>query len=207
MKHVGKMKNNSARVAVVYRTLPGEPNNALVVGTNGLPDSYHDGLMGVIESDSGQQANELADILATRRFADGEVMLQWLHGRGHLKKVPTNLVLMTPNTQTVIQLDELNKVIADQKGIQVEDLAVTDGSEKQSAKKDTKTSRKAEEIIVNDEVVQAIATPEVIEKPVTASDLRSMADKLSKQAAEMRRKADEMAPPAKKATKAVKAEA
>ena len=47
IKHVGKMKNNSARVVVVYRTLPGDPNSALVVGTNGLMDSYHDSLMSV----------------------------------------------------------------------------------------------------------------------------------------------------------------
>lgn len=208
MKHVGKMKNNSARVAVVYRTLPGEHLNALVVGTNGLPDAYHDALMGVIESASGQQANELADILATRRFPDGEVMLNWLHGRGHLKKVPTNLVLMTPNTQTHIQLDELNKVIADQKGISVENLAVTDGKqEEKTSVRNKESSRKAEEIIVDDVVVEAAPIAPAATVETTASDLRSMADKLSKQAAEMRRKADEMAPPAKKATKASKAEA
>jgi hypothetical protein len=208
MKHVGKMKNNSARVAVVYRTVPGEHLNALVVGTNGLPDSYHDSLMGAIESASGQQSNELADILATRRFPDGEVMLNWLHTRGHLKKVPTNLVLMTPDTKTQIQLDELNKVIADQKGISVEKLAVTDGKqEEKTSNRNTESSRKAEEIIVDDVVVDSVPAPAVIEAPVTASDLRSMADKLSKQAAEMRRKADEMAPPVKKTAKATKAEA
>jgi hypothetical protein len=207
MKHVGKMKNNSARVAVVYRTVPSEHLNALVVGTNGLPDAYHDALMGVIESSSGQQSNELADILATRRFPDGEVMLNWLHSRGHLKKVPTNLVLMTPDTKTQIQLDELNKVIADQKGISVEKLAITDGKqEEKTSNRNKESSRRAEEIIVDD-VVETAPTPAVIEAPVTASDLRSMADKLSKQAAEMRRKADEMAPPAKKATKVSKAEA
>ena len=209
MKHVGKMKNNSARVAVVYRTVPGEHLNALVVGTNGLPDSYHDSLMGVIESASGQQSNELADILATRRFPDGEVMLNWLHARGHLKKVPTNLVLMTPDTKTQIQLDELNKVIADQKGISIEKLAITDGKqEEKTSNRNKESSRKAEEIVVDDVIVESVSTaPAAIETPVTASDLRSMADKLSKQAADMRRKADEMAPPAKKATKASKAEA
>ena len=204
MKHVGKMKNNAARVAVVYRTIPDESSNALVVGTSGLPDAYHDALMSVIESEAGQQANELADILATRRFPDGDVMLSWLHARGQLKKVPTNLVLMTPNTQTQIPLNDLNKMIADQKGITVEELAINDGTQKSSkAKKAVK-----EEIIVDDIVDDIVVnTAPVVEVPVTASDLRSMADKLSKQAAEMRRKADEMAPPVKKAAKATKAEA
>ena len=35
MKHVGKMKNNGARVAVAFRTIPGDPHSALVIGTNG----------------------------------------------------------------------------------------------------------------------------------------------------------------------------
>lgn len=200
MKHVGKMKNNSARVAVAYRTLPGEPLNALVVGTSGLPDAYHDALMGVIESEAGQQANELADILAMRRFPDGEVMLSWLHQRGQLKKVPTALVLMTPNTQTAIPLNEVNEAIAQSKGVRVEDLAVSDSQPKKEDKKAV-----AEEIIVDDVAVPAETAP-VAEKPITASDLRSMADKLFKEAQALRKKADELEPPAKKATKA-KAEA
>lgn len=199
MKHVGKMKNNSAKVAVVYRTLPGEPNSALVVGTNGLPDAYHDSMMSLIESEAGQQANELADILATRRFPDGDVMLSWLHARGQLKKVPTNLVLMTPNTQTQIPLDELNKVIAEQKGVSVEDLAVNDGTQQ----KETKPAKVAEAIVVDEVVAPA---PAVSEGPVTASDLRSMADKLFKEAQALRKKADELEPPkAKKAATKVEA--
>ena len=202
MKHVGKMKNNSARVAVVYRTLPGDANSALVVGTNGLSDAYHDTLMGLIESESGQQANELADILAVRRFTDGEVMLNWLHTRGHLKKVPTNLVLMTPTTQNQIPLNELNQLIAEQRGITVDQLAVNDGSqtEKQPAKKQEDIS---DEVVVPSQV--EVKQP-VSEGPVTASDLSSMADKLFKEAQALRKKADELEPPAKKATKA-KAEA
>ena len=58
MKHVGKMTNNSARVVIVYRTLPGDALSALVVCTQGLTDMYHEGLMTVVESDSGQSANE-----------------------------------------------------------------------------------------------------------------------------------------------------
>jgi hypothetical protein len=202
MKHVGKMKNNSARVAVVYRTLPGEPMNALVVGTNGLPDAYHDSLMELIESESGQQANELADILAVRRFPDGAVMLNWLHSRGQLKKVPTNMVVMTPNTQTQLPLDELNQLIATQKNVRVEELAVNDGSQ-QAQEKAAQPPKVEEQIVLPTETVK-VAVPE---QPVTASDLRSMADKLFKEAQALRKKADEMDPPAKKAVKTVKAEA
>lgn len=209
MKHVGKMKNNSARVAVVYRTVPSEANNALVVGTTGLPDAYHDALMGLIESEQCQQANELADLLAVRRFPDGEVMLNWLHTRGHLKKVPTNMVLMTPNKQTTIQLDELNKMIAEQMGVTVEDLAVTDGSQK-AVKKPApeKEAVITDDVIISEDTtriptpavaVEAVTETEEISDPVlVAKSYRSKADKLSKDAANFRRMADAIDPPVKK---------
>lgn len=187
MKHVGKMKNNSARVAVAYRTLPGDPHSALVVGVHGLGDSYHDYLMNLIESDSGQQANELADVLAARRFADGSVMLEYLHVNGHLKKVPTNTVIMTPDTQTMLPLDQLNELIAKQKGVALEDLAVNDGSPKPTTKKQ----------------VEKTETVVVAEEPKTASEMRSKADKLFKEAQALRKKADEIDPPKSKIKKIV----
>jgi hypothetical protein len=203
MKHVGKMKNNSARVAVAYRTIPGDPNSALVIGTNGLADAYHDSLMSLIESDSGQQANELADILASRRFPDGSVMLQYLHSNGHLKKVPTNLVLMTPNSQTQIVLSDVNKMIAEQKGVSIEELAVNDGSEKPAKKADSK-----EEIIATDIVVPEtinVTVPEISEEVsdpvIIAKQYRSKADKLAKDAANFRRMADAIDPPKVKSGK------
>jgi len=185
MKHVGKMKNNSARVVVVYRTIPGDHLSALVVGTQGLTDSYHDSLMSLIQDDSAQSANELADVLAVRRFPDGSNMLEYLHTRGHLKKVPTNLVLMTPNTQATVQLDELNKIIAEQRGVTVEDLAITE-----NGKLATKASiaKKA-----NAEVI--ITEPIVEDQPTTAVDMRSKADRLFKEAQELRKQADELDPP------------
>ena len=188
MKHVGRMKNNSARIVVVYRTIPGDHLSALVVGTQGLTDSYHDSLMTLLESDSAQSAHELADILATRRFPDGSVMLNYLHGHGHLKKVPTAGVLMTPNNQTTIPLNELNEIIAKQKGISVEDLAVSDGNVK------AKPTKKvvAEEIIVDDIIAEPVMSPIA---------MRSRADALFKEAQQLRKQADALDPPKSKAKK------
>ena len=201
MKHVGKMKNNSARVAVAYRTIPGDHNSALVIGTNGLTDSYRDSLMSLIESDSGQQANELADVLAVRRFPDGTVMLQYLHGNGHLKKVPTNLVLMTPNSQSAIPLNEVNQMIADQKGLNLEDLAVTDGQPKPSKRESAKEEIVTTEIVVPEAIVLPEAIDEVSDPVLVAKSYRSKADKLSKDAANFRRMADAIDPPKAKAKK------
>ena len=191
MKHVGKMKNNGAKVVIAYRTLPGDPLSALVIGTNNLGASYHDALMSVVESDSGQQSNEISDTLAVRKFPDGSNMLAWLHTNGHLKKVPTNLVLVTPDLQTSIQLDELNQIIAEQKGVSVKDLA---GGE------DTTT---VEEIATAQEVK---AEKSVTMESMSPAEMRSRADALYKEAAKLRKAADELDPPKKKA-KAETAEA
>lgn len=190
MKHVGKMKNNNAKIIVVYRTLPGDPHSALVVGTGGLNEAFHDSLMNLIQDVSGQQANELAEILAVRKFPDGSNMLSWFHANGHLKKVPTNMVTMIPSSQTSIQLDELNELIAKQKGITLDELAVTDGitPNPKSAKKET--------------VAEVESTDNL--SPI---DLRSKADALFKQAQQLRKKADELDPPKSKIKKvAVEAE-
>lgn len=183
MKHVGKMKNNGAKIVVAYRTLPGDPYSALVVGTGRLGETYHDALMNIVQDPSGQQANELADILSVRQFPDGGNMLEWLHTRGHLKKVPTDGVLMTPTPQSSISLDELNLLIAEQKGVSVEDLAVTDGRDPQP------TAKKKSEVVVEEEA--PVSEP-------SAGELRSKADALFKQAQQLRKKADELDPPKKK---------
>lgn len=176
MKHIGKMKNNAARVVVAYRTLPDDALSALVVGTQGLGDSYHDALMNIVESDNGQQANELADILAVRKFPDGSNMLTYLHERGHLKKVPTHLVLMTPSSQSSILLNELNVAIAEQKGVTIEELAVSESNSEPKAPKKKKDPTLPD-------------TPEV-----QAAKLRSEADALYKQAKELRAQAEAIIP-------------
>jgi hypothetical protein len=202
MKHVGKMKNNGAKVVVAYRTLPGDPLSALVVGTNNLGDTYHDSLMSTVQDNSAQQANELADILAVRRFPDGSNMLEFLHRRGNLKKVPTNGVLMTPTPQTSISLDELNVLIAEQKGITLDELAVTDGatpnpkSKKSDPTKTTSASVNGEEEII----------AETAEEDMTPAQLRSKADALFKQAQVLRKQADAVDPPKSKKKAVVEVE-
>jgi hypothetical protein len=196
MKHIAKMKNNSARVVVAYRTIPGDGSSALVVGTQGLPDAYHDSLMQLVQEDAGQQANELADVLAVRKFPDGTNMLEFLHTRGHLKKVPTSLVLMTPNTQTTLPLDELNKMIAEQKGVSVDNLAVTEDASKSIP---TKKSNDPTEIIVDE--VPVIAQPAATPTPAT---LRSKADELLAEAKALRELADSLDKPKAKAASKTK---
>jgi glutamate dehydrogenase/leucine dehydrogenase len=109
---------------------------------------------------------------------------------------------MTPDNHNQVLLDELNKIIADEKGVRVEDLAITDGKRQSS----TKSSRPKEEIITTEEVVVPVVPAATESSVVTSSDLRSMADKLFKEAQALRRKADEIDPPKAK-SKTVKADA
>ena len=192
MKHVGKMKNNGAKIVVAYRTIPGDPYSALVVGTQALMDAYHDSLMSLVESDIGQQADELADVMAVRRFPDGTNMLHYLHTNGFLKKVPTNGVLITPDTKSSVPLDELNNIIAQQKGIRLEDLAIKDGSNTVVPTM-PETSTEEPAVVVDD-------TPAESSISLTPAEMRSRADALYKEAAKLRKAADELDPPKSKKT-------
>jgi hypothetical protein len=193
MKHVGKMKNNGAKIVIAYRTLPGDANSALVVGTGNLGEAYHDSLMNLIQDTNAQQANELADVLAVRKFPDGNTMLNWLHTYGHLKKVPTNMVIMTPSTQTTLPLDELNQLIADQKGVTIEELSITDGVAPKKPRTTEAPSKTAPALI---EMVQE-------DKTLSPAEMRSKADALFKEAQLLRKVADDIDPPKRKAKKVV----
>lgn len=197
MKHVGKMKNNGAKVVIAYRTIPGDPYSALVVGTGNLGDSYHDALMSMVESDAGQQADEVADVMAVRRFPDGSNMLQYVHANGLLKKVPTDGVLVTPDAKTSVPLNELNQLIAQQKGIKLEELSIKEGS---NATVPTIADNKAETPKV--ETTEVVGEGEKGNFELSPTEMRSRADALYKEAAKLRKQADELDPP--KSKKAVK---
>lgn len=195
LKHTGKMKNNGAKVLVAYRTLPGESDNALVVDVARLTDAQHDELMKVVESNQAQTANELADVLSRRYFPDGRQMLMALHTDGRLKKVPTSGVIMTPTSTDTVVLSELNQMIAEQKGITVDQLAVTETEETIATAKDTPSS------------TSEAAPTEVrqdLNAPLTDDDLarqyRSQADAMYKEAKRLREEAEKLVPTKKKTT-------
>lgn len=142
-KHIGKLADESkAKVVIVYRTVPGEPNNCLVVGTKFLPDIYHNALMRAVESDGGQQSQELGEFLGRQTFPDGTNMLAILHNDNYIKKFSTKDVIVTfGNTADGrIALNKLNEQIARDMGIKVSELAVKDDTPKAEAK----TTKKAD---------------------------------------------------------------
>ena len=113
IRHVGK--HCDRKVAVIFREVPGEPHMCLVTYTEILNQHIHDPMMKCIESDIGQSSENLADALNRTFTKDGRPILQVLHMEGQLKKVNTELVVMTPQPNTKIKLSELNKILDEMK--------------------------------------------------------------------------------------------
>lgn len=113
LRHVGK--HGDRKVAIIFREVPGEPHMCLVVYTEILNQHIHDPLIQCIESDIGQNSENLADALNRTHTKDGNIILQKLHAEGLLKKVNTELIVMTPAPNVQIKLNELNKILDEMK--------------------------------------------------------------------------------------------
>jgi len=197
LKHVGKIKNTGSKVLVVFRTLPGESNMALVVQTAPLSDQYHNAIIDLVDQDVAQDAWEFGEILFTRPFPDGRPMLQALQADNRLIKVATDTIVMTPTPNSEISLHELNSFIAEQKNCAIDDLyTFTKGA---PAKKETATP-------VQETTSAAASANEVLTDRDIARNFRSQADAMYKEAARLRKQADDLDPPVKKTAKAKESE-
>ena len=193
LKHVGRLKTNKRRVIVAYRTLPTDPYNALVVFTDALPADEHDSLIKLVESPAGQEAYELAEAMSRTRLPDGRVMLVGFHQTGRLFKIPTKDVEMVPSVNATVGLDELNQIIAQQRGIALEDLSL------QPSEREAQKAAAAAAVTAIDTV--AVAPSEPLSDADKAKQLRARATELHRQAQILRDEAEALVP-TKKATKA-----
>jgi hypothetical protein len=109
MKHVGKVGEKP--VVIVYREVPNEPDNALIVETGSLEPDQHDALMNVVQSAEAQESNNISEVLHRRTFPDGSNMLTSLHYSKKIVKTPVNMVNLTPTPQQVVALEDVNKEI------------------------------------------------------------------------------------------------
>lgn len=201
LKHVGRIIKTGKKVLVAFRTLPGASDRCLVIPTESLPDSYHDALISLVESNAGQAANEFAEVLARTNFPDGTIMLAALHTQGRMVAVGTSEIEMCPTNSHTVVLAELNQLIAEQRGVTVDSLAVQRPITDPNVEvRDVATVRdvaapKSEPLTPPETVSNEPLTDEAI-----AKKYRSDADRLSKEAAQLRRMAEELVPTKKKAT-------
>jgi len=198
LKHVGRSVDTNKKCLIVFRTLPGDAYTCLVLPTENLPDSYHDAVVNLVESSAGQQSYELGEVMGRTNFPDGSIMLAALHAQRRLIAMPTNKIEMTPTSSVVLNLAELNQIIAEQRGVAVDEIAVK--SDVKEAKMPP-ASKDEVKPVVSDPSKTTSQSVNESEAPTTfdsatdeAKFYRSQADKLAKQAAEFRRKAEDLAP-------------
>lgn len=199
LKHVGRSVDTKKRCLVVFRTLPGDAYTCLVLPTESLPDSYHDAVINLVEGIAGQQSYELGEVMGRTQFPDGSIMLSALHSQRRLVAMPTNKIEMTPNASTIVNLAELNQIIAEQQGVAIDEISVKSdvkeakmppANKEETAKPvESDPSKTTSQSVNEGEAPKTFDTPEA-----EAKFYRSQADKLAKEAAEFRRKAEELAP-------------
>jgi hypothetical protein len=212
LRHVGK--HGDRKVAVIFREVPGEPHMCLVSYTETLNQHIHDPLIRCIESDIGQNSENLADALNRTFTQDGKPILQTLHFEGQLKKVQTSLIVMTPQPNTRIKLDELNKILNEMKQGEdaVKRLAELDSSRGLQDPADVARRLRGDKMPaqMNQQGIQS--TGDALGDNVIANNLRQQAQKMAAEAkgllAESERLMQEatvMDPPAVEAPKAKRA--
>lgn len=167
LRHVGTLRDTGHRVVIVFRQLPDEPNSCLVVETDSLPDRYHQTLMESLESITAQETMEFYEYAQRQFFHDGGNLLNTLHSKGWMRKIPTDRVIMRPRLDVEINLSKLNESIA------------------QLAAGGTEV---IETVTAQDQ--------DVLDDKTLAKNFRSQAAIFLSQAAELTKQADKLDPPA-----------
>jgi len=109
MKHVGQYGGKPC--VVVFREIPNEPENCLIVVSNTLDDRDHDDLMETVSSAEAQTTGDLSSVLSRRQMTNGEQLLNFLHFNKKLQKVPVSMVTLTPTPSQQVGLAEVNAEI------------------------------------------------------------------------------------------------
>lgn len=190
MKHVGK--HSDRKIALLFRKVPGEDHMCLLIYPEVLPAHWHDAIMKVLESDVGQQAEDLADALSRSLLPDGRVILNTLHAERMIKKVRTSDVIMTPRTDASIRLDELNKMLDEMK---LGDAAIKKMAENDAARglvdAPTKRAAEAEFKSTQQAPVQAPADGALSDRQI-ASNMLAQAERMELEARGMIAEASRM---------------
>ena len=195
LKHIGRINDTNAKVIVVFRTLPGESDHALVLPVSRLMVEDHDTIMNLVDTEQAQEAFEFGEIMFIRTFTDSRRMLQAANADNLLQRVATDQIIMTPNTRDEILLSELNVLIAEQRNVAIDDLYTF-----------VKGAVKVEEIAKGKEQLgrdvgepanvpaAKTETSDTLSDESIAGSYRSQADAMFKEAQRLRKEADALDP-------------
>ena len=204
LRHIGR--HGERNIAILYRQVPNEDHMCLVIQPDVLPAHWHDSIMKVLESEVGQQAEELADALHRSLFTDGRNILETLHFEKMIKKVRTADIIVTPRPGATIRLDELNKMLNEMKqGAEaIKKMAANDASRglvdaptKRAAEQEFRDSRQAQQTMP---VAQAPQNSALSDRDIASTMLAQSqrmeqeAKSMIAEAARMRKDAERMSP-------------
>ena len=204
LRHIGKQ--GERKIAILYRQVPNEDHMCLVIQPDVLPAHWHDSIMKVLESDVGQQAEELADALHRSLFTDGRNILETLHFEKMIKKVRTADVIVTPRPGANIRLDELNKMLNEMKqGAEaIKKMAANDASRglvdaptKRAAEQEFRDSRQPQQAMPVAQAPQdgALSDRDIASTMLAQSQRMELeAKSMIAEAARMRKDAERMSP-------------
>lgn len=106
-RHIGRVTNTGANCVVVFISLDGDEENALIIESESLPPKYSDLFAEAVMSREAQEEPELSKILSRKIFAAGATMLNLLHQEGYLVKMPINNITMLPTRNTAMPLRQI----------------------------------------------------------------------------------------------------
>lgn len=170
-RHLGKMGDR--KICVLFRKVPQEDHMCLVIYPDVMPAHWQDAILSVLQSQKGQMTKDFADALHTSLLPDGRMILETLHNERMIKKVKTSDVVMTPAHNSLIRLDELNKLLDKiENGTEaIETMAKMDAS---NGLVDAQTKRAAEEAYK-----RSLTNPTDILSETTEVAIEEVAPKLS----------------------------
>ena len=136
----------------------------------------------------GQQAAELADLLSRRFFPDGENVLNSLHRKGFIRKMATKNVILTPNSQTAVPLNEVNEILSTQANAK---------SATSSVQQIVESAKRAPEAKPSTAAKLAAPADGVLDDAAIARSLLAQAESYEKEAASLRAQAAALVPDVK----------
>lgn len=136
IRHCGLVRNTGSRVFVVWRTLPDDYANCLVVYRDSIPEAYVQAVTDLVMG-RGQSSVDLWEVMHSVGYLDGRKMLDVLHNLGYLRKMRTCDIDIHTGGNVKIALDVLNDAI-DQNAKTHEDGRVKDYNPFDDTKQDTK---------------------------------------------------------------------
>ena len=186
-KHVGRLISTGKKVAVIFRYIYDDEGNvtdkthALAVDTDALPNMWVDSFMDAVLSTEGQDTIDFYEVCMRKTLPDGRFILPALVEEGRMRRIRTNEIMMEPDNQIRIPLNELNENLE----------MIAKGEEEPSG---TLTSADAVELVDQREATGANETLGNNEQETRAYQLRAQANMLRSDADRMEEEAQMLHP-------------